>query len=440
MASHRFITTATKVSKLLKEGNVFSEFTLLANEYNAMNLGQGFPSFGSPSFLFDPTIASGDIYNSQGKPKDLNNQYSKPGEEMELAQTLSDKYSKQMNYEITPSNICTSCGAQEALFTTLATFCNPNDEVVMITPAFDSYFKSASVLDLNVKTVSLDTMESNNNEKHLKANDYYLDVNKLEKAINNNTKLILLNTPSSPLGKVFNKKELEDISDVILNHDNQDVVVISDEVYEHMIYDNEEHFHIANVPGMFDKVVSIFSVGKTFSCTGWRIGYSVGPEDLINPIKALHAAINFSTSTPLQKSAARAFQYAENENYFNWLPNMLQEKRDLFCNGLKDTGIEFIKPSGGYFVVAKIDGKHFEMAGIDANKEINPNALLNERPDVQFTRWLTTEVGVSPIPMSPFYTPENRYLANNYIRFAYCKDDETLKESIDRLQKSFITH
>ena len=150
----------------------------------------------------------------------------------------------------------------------------------------------------------------------LKANDYYLDVNKLEKAINNNTKLILLNTPSSPLGKVFNKKELEDISDVILNHDNQDVVVISDEVYEHMIYDNEEHFHIANVPGMFDKVVSIFSVGKTFSCTGWRIGYSVGPEDLINPIKALHAAINFSTSTPLQKSAARAFQYAENENYF----------------------------------------------------------------------------------------------------------------------------
>eukprot|EP00943_MAST-04B_sp_MAST-4B-sp1_P005732 g5732.t1 len=439
MASRRFITTASKVSKLLREGNVFSEFTLLANEYNATNLGQGFPSFGSPKFLFDPTIASGDIYTSEGKPKDLNNQYSKPGEEIELAQTLSIKYSKQMNSAISPSNICTSCGAQEALFTTIATFCDPGDEVLMVTPAFDSYFKSASVLDLNVKTVSLDKMENNPNPDNItKANDYYLDVHKLEKAINNNTKLILLNTPSSPLGKVFSKKELEDISNVILNHENQNIVVLSDEVYEHMVYDDEEHFHIANVPNMFDKTVSIFSVGKTFSCTGWRIGYSIGPTHLINPIKALHAAINFSTSTPLQKSAARAFEAASKENYFDWLPNMLQHKRDLFCNGLREAGIDFILPSGGYFVVAKIDRKHFEMAGIDADKEIDPNALLSERPDVQFTRWLTTEVGVSMIPMSPFYTPENRDKANDYVRFAYCKDDDTLNLAIERLKKKFV--
>lgn len=265
--ARRFITTASRVSKLLQEGNVFSEFTLLANKHQAVNLGQGFPSFGSPSFLFDATISSGDVYSRHGKPKDLNNQYSKPGEEMELAESLANKYSIQMNQEINPSNICTSCGAQEALFTSMATFCDPGDEVLMVTPAFDSYFKSASVLGLDVKTVTLEKRSGSSCEDH--ANEYYLDVNKLNSAITDKTKVVLLNTPSSPLGKVFSRAELEDIANVILNHKNQNLVVLSDEVYEHMTYDGESHCHIASVvPKMFEKTVSIFSVGKTFSCTG----------------------------------------------------------------------------------------------------------------------------------------------------------------------------
>ena len=171
---------------------------------------------------------------------------------------------------------------------------------------------------------------------------------------------------------------------------------------------------------------------------GWRIGYSVGPSNLINPIKALHSAINFSTSTPLQKSAARAFQKAEDENYFTWLPQMLQDKRDLFCSGLADAGIDFILPKGGYFVVAKIDPKYFDMAGIDMTVKTPPDALLESRRDVQFSRFLTTEIGVSPIPMSPFYAPSERYLADDYVRFAYCKDDDTLKAAIQRLKSAFV--
>ena len=164
---------------------------------------QGFPSFGSPG-PFDSTISSGDVYSRHGKPKDLNNQYSKPGEEMELAESLANKYSIQMNQEINPSNICTSCGAQEALFTSMATFCDPGDEVVMVTPAFDSYFKSAGVLGLSVKTVTLEKKAGSSCEEH--ANEYYLDVDKLKSAITKRTKVVLLNTPSSPLGKVFSKR------------------------------------------------------------------------------------------------------------------------------------------------------------------------------------------------------------------------------------------
>ena len=171
-----------------------------------------------------------------------------------------------MNQEINPSNICTSCGAQEALFTSMATFCDPGDEVVMVTPAFDSYFKSAGVLGLSVKTVTLEKAGSSC-EDH--ANEYYLMWTSSRVQLQKGLKWSYLILLVSPLGKFFSKEELEDIANVILNHENQNIVVLSDEVYEHMTYDGESHCHIASVsPKMFEKTVSIFSVGKTFSCTG----------------------------------------------------------------------------------------------------------------------------------------------------------------------------
>ena len=175
---------------------------------------------------------------------------------------------------------------------------------------------------------------------------------------------------------------------------------------------------------------------KTFSCTGWRVGYAIGPTSLIQNIKTMHSVINFSTTTPLQKAVAKAFYEAEACDYFTWLPQFLEEKRNKFCGALDDIGMKYILPEGGIFVVADISN-FFAKAGIDKARfdALTAETPLDDRPDVQFSRWLVKEIGVGPIPMSPFYIPDQRYLANNYIRLAYCKDDKTLDLAIERLKR-----
>jgi aspartate/methionine/tyrosine aminotransferase len=174
---------------------------------------------------------------------------------------------------------------------------------------------------------------------------------------------------------------------------------------------------------------------KTFSCTGWRVGFAIGPSALIHNIKTLHSVINFCTTTPFQKAVAKAFTIADEIGYFQWLPAMLQEKRDRLCAALDSVGMDYILPEGGYFVVVDVS-KFFHKAGIVSASfsSLRADTPLHDRPDVQFSKWLVREIGVGPIPMSPFYTPEQRHLANNFIRLAYCKDDTTLDLAIDRLK------
>lgn len=418
-----------RVSNLVQDGNIFADFTMLATQHKAMNLGQGFPSFGSPTFLskYVNEVSIGDSYCEDG-PANLNNQYSKPGEELLLSQVLVNKYSKKFGYNLTSSNICTTVGAQEGIFTTLATYCNPGDEIVIITPSFDAYFKTASLLGLKVNAVPLKCLKTTN----VIANDYKLDYNELRNTLTNNTRLLILNTPSAPLGKVFSKEELQEISNVVQEFNN--LLVVSDEVYEYMTYDNLIHTHIGSLPNMFERTITLFSAGKTFSCTGWRLGYIVSSTSIIQNIKTVHSVINFSTTTLLQKAASHIFQEAEKCNYYTWLQNLLENKRNRFCNILNQLNIEYILPNGGYFVVANMR-KYYHLAGI-TDEEINQitsDTPLHERPDVKFSKWLTTQVGVCPIPMSPFYIPSQRYLANNFIRFAYCKDDKTLQIAGERL-------
>lgn len=165
------------------------------------------------------------------------------------------------------------------------------------------------------------------------------------------------------------------------------------------------------------------------------MGYAIGPSALIHNIKTLHSVINFCTTTPFQKAVAKAFTAADECEYFSWLPSMLQDKRDRLCAALDFVGMDYILPDGGYFVVVDVS-KFFDKAGIDVStfNSLRPETALQDRPDVQFSMWLVKEIGVGPIPMSPFYVPEQRHLANNYIRLAYCKDDTTLDLAIDRLK------
>jgi aspartate/methionine/tyrosine aminotransferase len=428
---HESVVVAEKVKDILGQGNVFADFTILANKCSAMNLGQGFPSFGSPPFLASilNRVTDGDVFQMDGSPpRNLNHQYTVPGGDPLLTEALSREYSKRFERILTPENICTTVGAQEAIFVTLASFCNPQDEIIVITPAFDSYFKSASVCGLVVKSCPMVC----NTERPDNAGQYRVDPMSLRAKINARTKMLVLNNPSSPLGKVFSKSELIEIANIVKDFPN--LIVLSDEVYEHHVYDEKEHHHIA-LGEMWKQTITVFSAGKSFSCTGWRLGYMIGPHHLIKPIKTLHAAINFSTSTVLQKSVAYAFGEGNKISYFRWLSNLLEKKRNTFCKGLESVNMPYVKPEGGYFVVADAS-KFYHLAGInEEDPSISAQTDLYDRPDVRFAKWLTTSIGVSPIPMSPFYPPKQRHLGNKTVRFAFCKDDQTLQTAIERLQK-----
>ena len=258
--SPQALPPAKRIEHLVQDGNVFAEFTYLSSQHGAANLGQGFPSFGAPQFLSDvlQEVCNGDVYvnYSHTAPQNMNYQYSKPGEEASLSELLAARYSSPLGQlELTASNVCTTVGAQEGLYTTFASFCNEGDEIVTITPAFDSYFKSAAVLGLKVKAVPLhyDAIKSHS------AGDLRLDIDALRRSLTCKTKILLLNTPSSPLGKVFNRSELLEIAEVVKDFPN--LLVVSDEVYECMTFDGLAHVHFASLPGMFDRTISIFSAG-----------------------------------------------------------------------------------------------------------------------------------------------------------------------------------
>jgi aspartate/methionine/tyrosine aminotransferase len=257
------IVPAKRIENLVLDGNVFADFTALSNQHGAANLGQGFPSFGSPKFLSDvlSEVCNGDTFVDQAlaTPVNLNYQYTKPGEEPSLAKVLSDRYSSRIGQKLDPGNICTTVGAQEALYTTFAAFCNEGDEIVTITPAFDSYFKSAAVLGITVKAVPLQYDSTSRT-----AGDLKLDIELLRSTLTSKTKILLLNTPSSPLGKVFSRSELMEISVVVQDFPN--LLVVSDEVYECMTFNGQEHVHFASLPGMFDRAISIFSAGSVACC------------------------------------------------------------------------------------------------------------------------------------------------------------------------------
>ena len=240
----------------------------------------------------------------------------------------------------------------------------------------------------------------------------------------------MLNTPSSPLGKVYTKEELEAVAEVVARHPN--LIVLADEVYEAAVFDGKEHHRFASLPGMFERTISLFSAGKTFSCTGWRVGYAIAPKELTAPMLALHAAINFCVSVPLQLACTKAFAHADEEGYFEWYPQMMQQKRDALCKVLREAGLHPVIPEGGYFVCADATPL-FERAGIDPDQDPGPAAPLGERPDVRIAKWCAEHLKVTPIPVSPFYLPPDRHLANRLIRFAYCKDEATLSLAQERL-------
>ena len=368
---------------------IFTEMTRLAVEHGAINLAQGFPDFDGPDFVKEAAIAA--IRDGRG-------QYARMTGIPEIHDALSAKYRRDygLDYRVGEELTVTS-GATEAIFAAIQAICDPGDGIVLFEPYYDSY-KASVVMAGGVP--SFVTLE---------APQWSYDPASLVDAVTERTRAILLNTPHNPTGKVFSDDELEAIARLCVE---RDLVCITDEVYEHMVYEGR-HVPMATLPGMRERTITISSFGKTFSLTGWKIGWAAAPRHLSAAVRAAHQFITFTTSPALQLGVAYALEH-EMDFTLN-LTKSLQANRDLLAERLARIGFDVLPCEGTYFLTASIRG------------------LTNE-PDRSFCERLVREAGVALIPLSVFFDGEQ---PDHLVRFAFCKKRELLEEALRRLEDYF---
>ncbi len=371
---------------------VFATYTRLAERYGAVNLGQGFPDFAPPEFALDA------LREAASGPQ----QYAPlPGLPV-LLNAVAKKMSVSLGRDVgAPENVQITVGATEALFAAMQAFVSPGDEVVVLEPFYDAYPADVVMAGGVPKFVALEPQ----------GGDWVLNFGALEAAFTDKTKAIILNTPHNPMGKVFTAAELDRI---VTLAERYDALIVSDEVYEHIAF--TEHVHVASRPGAWERTLTISSIGKTFSVTGWKVGWAVGPEALITPLRRAHQWIPFVVATPLQAASARVLGLAETNGYYRELKGMFQRKRDLLLAQLAPTPFRALEPQGGYFVVAD-------------------SSALGYENDVDLCNALPERVGVVGIPPSAFYSEAHKSLARNLVRFAFCKSDEAILEAGRRLRQ-----
>lgn len=400
---------------------VFAEYTALAIEHNAVNLGQGFPNFPAPDFVKEAA--------QQAIASDMN-QYTRSAGHLRLVQALSRVYSPLFGRALDPlTQIVVTDGATEGIFATIQALVEPGDEVILFEPFYDSYPASVIMAGgtpvyVPLRPAPLRAGRTNH------AADWTIDFDELADAFSERTRLVIVNTPQNALGKVFSRAELSAIAELVQAHD---AYVLADEVYEWMVYPRTgapeegpatpvDHVRMATLPGMWERTVTLGSAGKTFSVTGWKIGWAIAPEPIAHAILMGHQWIPFTVATPLQEAVAVGMERAGEEGYFAWLSQMYAEKRDKLLTVLEEVGLTPISPDGSYFVLA-------DSSSLDAPAE--PGV----RRDVTVCRWLTREAGVAAIPPSHFYQPEHQHLTDNLIRFCFCKTDETLDAAAAKLRE-----
>ncbi len=368
---------------------IFTVMSSLAVEHGAINLGQGFPDDEGPDDV--RAVAAKALIDGP-------NQYPPmpglPALRQAVAATNKRFYGLDVDWQ---KQVLVTSGATEALNDCLIERLKPGDEAIILAPAYDSYGRIIEAAGASCISVSL--------EPPL----WSLPLDKLAAAFSDKTKLILLNTPMNPTGKVFTRDELQAIADLVLKHD---AYAVCDEVYEHLVFSGHKHIPLMTLPGMAERCVRIGSAGKTFSLTGWKIGYITGPENLMTPIMKAHQFVTFTTAPATQ--TAIAFGLAKDDSYFQSLADTLEAKRDLMASGLKQAGFDVLPGDGTYFISAD-----FRPLGFNGTDE-------------EFCRDITIKAKVAAIPISAFYAnpaTAPRHLA----RFCFCKQDAILTESSARL-------
>jgi aspartate/methionine/tyrosine aminotransferase len=384
---------------------VFAEFTALANATGAVNLGQGFPNFAAPDFVKAAA--------QQAIAADLN-QYARSAGHPRLVQALAQVYSPLFGRTLDPmTEIVVTVGATEGIFATVQALVDPGDEVILIEPFYDSYPAAVTMAGGVPVYVPLRAPADSRS-----AAEWTLDLAELTAAITPRTKLLILNTPSNPLGKVFSRAELSALAELVCRFN---LTVLSDEVYEWMVYPPAEHVRIATLPGMWERTVTLGSAGKSFSVTGWKIGWAIAPRALAHAVLMAHQWIPFAVSTPMQEAIAVALEESEARAYFAWLSEMYQAKRDRLLTVLSEVGLPPMTPDGSYFIIVETSALAVPVAP-------------GERRDIAVCRWFTQEIGVAAIPPSPFYsaaapTPDRQSGA-----FHLLQDRRNVGEAARRLQ------
>lgn len=400
----------------MNQPSVWLEFSPLAHETKSINLGQGFPDWEPPIFVQKAAVTS-----IQGADFSA---YARSSGHMPLAKLLASEYSKRLDVDINPeAEIIVTAGASEALYLAITSNIKANDEVILLEPAFDIYLGALKMAQANIKTIALN-------------DDLTLNLDDLERAFSSNTKMFILNSPHNPSGKVFSKEEQGEIAKVISKYPK--CIVLSDEVYEHILFDNKNHISFAQIPGMFNQTITISSAGKTFSNTGWKIGWAVGPKELIAPLQFTHQWVMFSVSTPHQEAIAQSLKLAKSNNYYQELRDKYLEKRAILYEGLKEAKLNPIKPEGSFFILCDISDKNITQENdISTIKQlaivgkIKVDTTTYDLDDYNFSRSLSLHYKVTSIPCSAFYL--NKEDQQKWIRFAFCKSNGTLKQAVENL-------
>lgn len=371
--------------------SIFTEMSALAVQHGAINLGQGFPDFAGPDFV---KVAACEAIHA-----DLN-QYAPSHGLPRLREAIAADWKNQHGVDVDPEQeITVTSGATEALLSTLLAFVDDGDEVLFFEPFYDSYVPQTVFAGGVPRVVRLHPP------------DWTFDPDELRNSFNPKTKVLLLNTPHNPTGKVFTRDELILLSELSAEHD---VIVLADDVYERITFDGVRHIPIATVPGMWDRTLTINSTGKTFSMTGWKIGYVTGSATLQQHLRTIHQFNVFASPTPLQHGMAIALETAARSGYYEQLRNDYQARRDRLMAILGDAGLPPMHVEGSYFLMS----------------DIAPIGFDN---DVDFCRHLVTEVGVAAIPPSAFYL--DPATAPPLARFCFAKRDETMEQAAERLMR-----
>jgi aspartate/methionine/tyrosine aminotransferase len=386
--------TSQKASRFTE--SVIREMTRLANQHGAVNLSQGFPDFPAPAAI---KAAACDAINA-----DIN-QYAITWGAKPLRDAIAEDFTRRYGVPVTgDTQLTVCCGSTEAMMSTMMAIVDPGDEVIVFEPFYENYGPDAILSGATPRFVTLRPPSTSAGQA-----DWSFDPDELAAAFSNKTRAIIINTPNNPTGKVFTRAELETIARLC---QQWGAIAVTDEIYEHILYDGTRHVPMASLDGMADRTVTINSVSKTFSVTGWRVGWTIGPPDITSAIRKVHDFLTVGAAAPLQAAAAAAI--ALPPSYFDELASSYRTKRDRLMRILTESGFVCYEPKGAYYIMTDISGFGFP-------------------DDVAFARHLVTEIGVASVPGSSFYRHGTG--GRQQVRFCFCKKEETLAAAEARLGK-----